>query len=63
MTGFIGTGFVDSFNNVDAGTGTLTSPAFTVTQRYLNFLVGGGNHPHVPGTVLEPADPVRDYVR
>jgi levanase len=57
VTGFIGTGFVDSFNNFDAGTGTLTSPAFPVTQRYLNFLVGGGNHPHVPGTVLNPPIP------
>ena len=41
VTGFVGTGFVDSFNNFDAGTGTLTSPPFTVTDRYLNFLVGG----------------------
>jgi fructan beta-fructosidase len=57
VTGFIGTGFVDSFNNFDAGTGTLTSPPFTVTDRYLNFLVGGGNHPHVPGTVLNPPLP------
>jgi fructan beta-fructosidase len=52
VDGVIGTGFVDSFNGGDGSTGTLTSPPFTVTQRYLNFEVGGGNHPHVPGSVL-----------
>ncbi len=51
VSGVIGTGFVDSFNGGDASTGTLTSPPFTVTQRYLNFLVGGGNHPYIPGGV------------
>jgi fructan beta-fructosidase len=57
ISGAIGTGFVDSFNGGDAATGTLTSPPFTVTSRYLNFEVGGGNHPHVPGTQLDPALP------
>ena len=52
VTGYDGTYFADSFNGGDASTGTLTSPAFTVTSNYLNFKVGGGNHPYVPGTVL-----------
>ena len=52
VTGAQGTYFADSFNGGDASTGTLTSPAFTVTSNYINFKVGGGNHPYLPGTVL-----------
>jgi fructan beta-fructosidase len=49
VSGFLGAGLVNSFRNFDAGTGTLTSPSFTVDKPYLNFLVGGGNHPFVEG--------------
>ncbi|MGW5660678.1 GH32 C-terminal domain-containing protein [Streptomyces sp. NPDC003758] len=52
VTGFEGKAFADSFHGGDASTGTLTSPAFTVTSNYINFKVGGGNHPYQPGTVL-----------
>lgn len=47
----------------DAAMGTLTSPAFTVTSKYINLMVGGGRHPRVPdagdgtvpaGTLLFP---------
>src|SRR6476469_2483687 len=44
VTGFLGKGLVNSFNGGDASTGTLTSPAFKVERKYLNFLVGGGKH-------------------
>jgi fructan beta-fructosidase len=54
VSGYVGTGFADSFHDEDRGTGTLTSPAFTITRPYLNFLVGGGNHPHDPTTVDAP---------
>ncbi len=30
-------------NNCDAGTGTVRTPAFYVSQRYLNLLISGGN--------------------
>ncbi len=42
--GFRGNGLVNSYLGGDAATGTLTSPEFTVSQRYLNFLLGGGAH-------------------
>ena len=48
------TGLANSFHDEDRGTGTLTSPDFTITRPYLNFLVGGGNHPHDPATVDAP---------
>ena len=44
VDGFIGHGLVNSFLNGDASTGTLTSPPFQITDSYINFLVGGGNH-------------------
>ncbi len=45
VTGFLGKGLVNSFNGGDTATGTLTSPAFKIERKYLNFLVGGGKHP------------------
>ena len=47
VTGRHGGKVVDSLGGADSATGTLTSPAFTISQRYINFLIGGGNHPHV----------------
>ncbi|MFE9450756.1 GH32 C-terminal domain-containing protein [Streptomyces sp. NPDC006739] len=52
VTGYGGQGFADSFHGGDATTGTLTSPPFTVNSDYINFRVGGGNHPYRPGSVL-----------
>ncbi|WP_405639571.1 GH32 C-terminal domain-containing protein [Streptomyces sp. NBC_00019] len=45
VSGFLGDGLVNSFLDGDTTTGTLTSPEFTVDKDYVNFLVGGGNHP------------------
>ncbi|MFJ9180578.1 GH32 C-terminal domain-containing protein [Streptomyces sp. NPDC102360] len=53
VTGFDGKAFANSFHSGDSTTGTLTSPPFAVDDRYLNFKVGGGKHPHQDGTVLE----------
>ncbi|HEX4671159.1 MAG TPA: GH32 C-terminal domain-containing protein [Solirubrobacteraceae bacterium] len=52
VTGYLGHGLVNSFLNGDGSTGTLTSPAFTISKPYVNFLIGGGDHPYVPGGVL-----------
>ena len=49
VSGFTSPGLVNSFLNYDSSTGELTSPTFTIGKPYLNFLVGGGNHPYVPG--------------
>jgi Beta-fructosidases (levanase/invertase) len=51
VTGFPGTNLVNSYNGGDGSTGTLSSPTFTINKPRLNFLVGGGNHPYVPGAV------------
>src|SRR5436190_13484671 len=41
VTGFLGQGLVNTYFKQDASRGTLTSPAFKVERRYLNFLIGG----------------------
>lgn len=52
VTGFRGTGLVNGFHDGDWPVGTLSSPQFTIDDDHLNFLVGGGRHPHVPGGQL-----------
>lgn len=47
VTGFSGAGLINSFNDGDWPLGSMNSPAFRVTNDYLNFLVGGGQHPRV----------------
>jgi len=42
VEGFQGHGLVDSYNGGDDSTGTLTSPAFKIERRYIQFLIGGG---------------------
>src|SRR6185295_12180793 len=41
INGFTGQRLLNSFHGGGTATGTLTSPAFTIARRYVNFLVGG----------------------
>jgi sucrose-6-phosphate hydrolase SacC (GH32 family) len=45
VDGYSGHGFVNTYLAGDPSIGTLTSPLFTLQRDYLNFLIGGGNHP------------------
>lgn len=58
VSNYVGERLANSFHGFDGSTGTLTSPEFTVQEDFLNFLVGGGNHPHNPGEILDPPAPV-----
>jgi fructan beta-fructosidase len=42
VDGFQGHGLANSFHGGDAATGTLTSPAFKIERKFLQFLIGGG---------------------
>src|SRR5690242_19008803 len=44
VTGFLGKGLVNSFHGGDGSTGTLTLQPFKVERKFINFLVGGGQH-------------------
>ncbi len=44
VSGFHGSGLANSYHGGDATTGRLTSPDFTISRRYLGFLIGGGAH-------------------
>ena len=43
--GYLGSGLVNSYGKGDAPTGRMTSPEFTLSGGFLNFLVGGGASP------------------
>ncbi|MCU0914091.1 MAG: non-lysosomal glucosylceramidase [Planctomycetes bacterium] len=44
VSGFLGKGLVNTFLQGDDTQGTLASPAFELSRKYLNFLIGGGSH-------------------
>lgn len=52
VSGQYGAGLVNGFHGADWPVGTMESEPFTVERNFLNFLVGGGRHPHVPGSQL-----------
>ncbi len=45
VSGYMGSGLVNSYLGTDTSTGTLTSPPFVITKPFLDFLIGGGNIP------------------
>jgi len=45
VTGFSGHGLVNTFVDGDRPQGTATSRPFRIRQRYIGFLIGGGNKP------------------
>lgn len=44
VSGFLGNGLVNTFLSGDKTQGTLTSPLFRIERKFINFLIGGGNH-------------------
>jgi len=43
VSGFLGKGLVNTFLGGDGPSGTLTSPEFTISRKFVTFLIGGGN--------------------
>ncbi|MDH4239776.1 MAG: GH116 family glycosyl-hydrolase, partial [Phycisphaerae bacterium] len=44
VSGFLGKGLVNTYLGGDGPHGTLTSPPFEISRKFINFLIGGGNH-------------------
>ncbi len=44
VSDYIGQRLINSFTGGDAATGTMTSPEFVLSRRYVTFLIGGGAH-------------------
>ncbi|HMR47917.1 MAG TPA: GH32 C-terminal domain-containing protein [Arachnia sp.] len=53
VSGWVGQGYATSRHGGDTTTGTLTSPPFTVSASYLNFLIGGGRNPLAPAVFAD----------
>lgn len=45
LSGFEGKGLVDTWTGSDKLQGKLISPTFIIRRPWINFLIGGGNHP------------------
>jgi uncharacterized protein (DUF608 family) len=52
VSGFEGRGLVNTYLGGDVAQGTLTSPAFVINRRFINFLLGGGRRPGQTGVEL-----------
>ena len=44
VSGFVAKGLVNTYLGGDGPQGTLTSPSFAVSRKFINFLIGGGGH-------------------
>jgi len=44
VNGFLGAGYANSMHDGDKSKGSLISPEFIISNKFINFLIGGGNH-------------------
>ncbi len=52
VVGYLGERVINSYHGGDGPQGTMHSPKFTIEHNYINFLIGGGNHPGEVGMDL-----------
>lgn len=57
-----GSQLLNTYVDGDAAVGTITSPKFTINNKYINLMVGGGNHPRNPDAVLDAAVPAGELL-
>ncbi|MBX3095252.1 MAG: hypothetical protein KF812_00155 [Fimbriimonadaceae bacterium] len=59
VSGYRGSRLANSFVGGDASTGTLSSPAFTITHSHITFLIGGGSFPETSVNLMVGGRAVR----
>ncbi|KAK9343585.1 glycosyl hydrolase [Lipomyces starkeyi] len=56
VMGYLGNGIMTTYLSGNGGTGTITSPKFTIRKDYISFLIAGGYYPYNPVTAGTPED-------
>ncbi|KAK9242150.1 glycosyl hydrolase [Lipomyces tetrasporus] len=56
VNGYLGNGIMTTYLFGNIGTGTMTSPKFTIRKDYISFLIAGGYYPYNPATAGTPED-------
>lgn len=52
INGYVGDHLINSFSNGDKAIGSLLSKPFVISQGFINFYIGGGQHPNKVGMQL-----------
>ncbi|WP_306022751.1 glycoside hydrolase family 32 protein [Paraglaciecola sp.] len=52
INGYVGEYLINSFNNGDKAIGSLLSKPFVISKGFINFYIGGGQHPNKVGMQL-----------
>jgi len=58
VSGMIGAGYANSMHDGDKTKGTLISREFIISNKYINFLIGGGNHKNTSINLVIDGDTV-----
>ena len=59
VEGIMGAGYANSMHNGDKTKGSLISPEFIISNKFINFVIGGGNHKNTSINLIVDGDTVK----